>query len=299
MRYIVFLLILPFPSVVTYGQDTGDEQPVNGWDYKGSFQFLFNQSAFNNDWTGGGTSSIAGNLTNVTEVSYINDRNSWDTSLTVEYGLTKQDEDRFKRKTNDRIELNSVYGYEVNAGDDSAYYSFFVNVMTQLTKGFSYKKDSLGITQRRERTNLFSPGYLQAGPGLLYKKGEFLSVNLAPSTARLIVVDDRFTTTPDYVNRSYFGVAAGEERRYELGASINATYKLTLLENITMDNNVSLYSNYLDQPGNVDINYLAHIKMKVNNYVSAKFIFQAIYDDNATGAFQIREVSGLGLSYTL
>ncbi len=294
----LFTLLLLVTSIKA--QDAGDDnQPTEGWNNQGTFQFLFNQSAFNNDWTGGGTSSIAGNLTANLEFKYTKDRVAWENDVILEYGLTKQDEDPFTRKTNDRIEINSVYGYEVNKDDDSAYYSFFINAMTQATKGYTFKKDSLGNTVRTERTNFFSPGYIQAGPGYLYKKGTFLSVNLAPSTARIIMVDDKFTNGPDYVDRSYFGVNAGEERRYELGASLNAFYKLTLVENITMDNKISLYSNYLDQPGNVDINYLAHIKMKVNDWVSAKFIFQAIYDDNAAGAFQIREVSGLGLSYTL
>ncbi|WP_194851675.1 DUF3078 domain-containing protein [Nonlabens antarcticus] len=298
--WMCFILMLMVVSPAL-SQDAGDDenQPVNGWNNTGTFQFLFNQSAFNNNWTGGGTSSVAGNLNANIELNYTENRARWENSLIVEYGLTKQDEDRFTRKTNDRIEFNSVYGYEVNEGDDSAYYSFFVNAMSQATKGYTYKKDSLGIVQRKERTNFFSPGYIQAGPGYLYKKGDFFTLNLAPSTARLIMVDDQFTSAPDYVDESYFGVAAGQERRYELGASLNATYNFTIVENITIGNKLSLYSNYLKSPGNVDINYLAHIKMKVNDFVSAKFIFQAIYDDNAVGAFQIREVSGLGLSYTL
>lgn len=295
----IFTIIFTFSSV--FSQDAGDDefQSANGWSYDGTFQFLFNQSAFNNNWTGGGTSSIAGNLNTNLELKYTEDRATWENSLIVEYGITKQDEDRFTRKTNDRIEFNSVYGYEVNEGDDSAYYSFFVNAMSQATKGYTYKKDSLGIVQRKERTNFFSPGYIQAGPGYLFKKGDHLTLNLAPSTARLIMVDHQFTSAPDYVDGSYFGVSAGQERRYELGASLNASYKFNVVENIIMDNKLSLYSNYLQRPGNVDINYLANIKMKVNDFVSAKFIFQAIYDDNATGAFQIREVSGLGLTYTL
>lgn len=300
MKAWMCLTILVFSLNTIHSQDAGDlDQPVDGWNTTGNFSFLFNQSAFNADWTGGGTSSVAGNLAVDVDFIYTNDRVSWENKLILEYGLTKQDDDRFTRKTNDRIEINSVYGYEVNENDDSAYYSFFMNAMTQATKGYSYRKDSIGNTQRTERTNMFSPGYFQLGPGFLYKKGDQLSLNVAPSTGRLIMVDDQFTSGDDYQNRSYFGVEAGESRRYELGASINAFYKLDLIENITMENKLGLYSNYLERPGNVDINYLANINMKVNDWISAKFIFQAIYDDNAVGAFQIREVSGLGVSYTL
>ena len=66
-----------------------------------------------------------------------------------------------------------------------------------------------------------------------------------------------------------------------------------------MSNVLALYSNYLENPGNIDINYSANVNMKVNEWLSANLIFQAIYDDNAVGAFQVREVFGLGLNYKL
>ena len=37
--------------------------------------------------------------------------------------------------------------------------------------------------------------------------------------------------------------------------------------------------------------------MTINKYLSANFTFQAIYDDDAAKAFQIREVLGLGVNY--
>ena len=106
-----------------------------------------------------------------------------------------------------------------------------------------------------------------------------------------------FTTREGYVDGDYFGVDAGESSRFEFGASINALYNFTIAENITMDNVLLLYSNYLDQPGNIDINYSANVNMKINDWLTTNLIFQAIYDDNAVGAFQVREVFGLGLNY--
>jgi len=69
-----------------------------------------------------------------------------------------------------------------------------------------------------------------------------------------------------------------------------------LLENVTAEHTLNLYSNYLDKPGNVDIDYLLNVEMSINKYLSANVIFQAIYDDNTVGAFQIREVFGLGIN---
>jgi hypothetical protein len=68
------------------------------------------------------------------------------------------------------------------------------------------------------------------------------------------------------------------------------------MENVSMENILNLYSNYLDKPQNVDIDYQMNLSMKINRYLSTNLTFQAIYDDNAVGAFQIREVFGVGFN---
>ena len=299
MKKIFLSALFISMAVMTQAQDADPDEQKQGWTKGGTFQLLFNQSAFNAEWTGGGTSSIAGNAGINYDINYLKDRTTWDTKFIGEYGITKQDGDEFIRKTNDRLELNSVYGYRTSEESNWSY-SYFFNVLTQFAKGYRFSEDpDTGETMREERTHILSPGFFQTGPGMLYKKGDNLSVNIAPATARLILVDDQFTSGADYVDGTYFGVDAGESSRFEFGASINAFYKLKLAENITMDNVLLLYSNYLDNPGNVDINYSTNINMKVNEWLSANLIFQAIYDDNAVGAFQIREVFGLGLNYKL
>jgi hypothetical protein len=268
------------------------------WTKGGTFQFLFNQSAFNAEWQGGGTSNIAGNAGINYDANYKDDRTSWDNKIILEFGLTRQDESEFSRKTNDRIEFNSVYGYQVSTVSSWSY-SFFVNALTQFAKGYRFSEDADGNEIRTEHTHFLSPGFFQAGPGILYKHDDNLTVNIAPATGRFIVVDDVFTTRAGYVDGDYFGIDAGASSRFEFGASINALYNFTITENVTMDNVLLLYSNYLDTPDNIDINYSTAINMKVNDWLSANFIFQAIYDDNAVGAFQVRQVFGLGLNYTL
>jgi hypothetical protein len=53
------------------------EVPPNGWTNSGNIQLLFNQSAFNKEWTGGGTSSISGNLVLNYEENYRWNNFSW------------------------------------------------------------------------------------------------------------------------------------------------------------------------------------------------------------------------------
>ena len=133
---------------------------------------------------------------------------------------------------------------------------------------------------------------------MLWKKSENFYVNIAPATARFIFVDSDFTSVEGYQDGDYFGVDKGSSSRFELGASVSAYAKFDIIENVKMENILNLYSNYLEDPQNVDIDYTMNVKMKINDLLSTNFIFQTIYDDNAVGAFQVREVFGLGFNYS-
>ena len=69
------------------------------------------------------------------------------------------------------------------------------------------------------------------------------------------------------------------------------------MKNISMENILNLYSNYLEKPQNVDVDYQMNLVMNVNKYISANLSMQAIYDDNAIKAVQVREIFGLGFNY--
>lgn len=291
----LLLSVFILSGLFANAQDKKKEAPPQGWNSEGKFQLLFNQSAFNKEWSGGGTSSVAGNLILDYNLNYREGDFTWDNRVIANYGLTKLKGDEFTRKTSDRLEVNSIAGKQLE--DSNWYYSFFVNFRTQFSKGYVYSRNAEGQQARRETTHFLSPAYLQFGPGMMWKDSEDFWFNIAPATARFIFVDSEFTSFPGYQDGSYFGIDKGDSSRFELGASVNVYSKSDLFKNVSMENSLSLYSNYLDKPGNIDIDYLFDLQMTVNKYISANLIFQAIYDDNTVGAFQIREVFGAGLTY--
>lgn len=296
MKHLFPLFFLFFFTLTISAQEQENDVPPNGWTSEGTIQLLFNQSAFNKEWTGGGTSSVSGNLSLNYEENYRYDSFSWTNRVIANYGLTKVRGDEFARKTSDRFELNSVAGLQMK--NSNWYYSYFMDFRTQFDKGYTFGENpETGETTRTEYTHILSPAYLQTGPGLMWKKNENFVVNIAPATARFIFVDSQFTTTPGYSDGEYFGVEEGKTSRFEFGASLNAYLQFKIMDDVVMENSLNLYSNYLDQPENVDIDYLMTLEMGINKYLSANLVFQAIYDDNAIAAFQIREVFGLGINY--
>ena len=272
------------------------------WTKVTNMSLLFNQAAFNNQWQGGGTSNYAANFGLIHDANYSKDKLTWDNRIVIDYGIANQKDQEFTRKTNDRFELSSLVGKQIK--QTPWYYSFFLNARTQLTNGYDFGENDDGNVFRSETTKILSPGYFQAGLGILWKKSDNLKLNIAPATARLILVNSQFTdvgqsqSAIDAFNQiGYFGVKANETSRFEFGAAIGGYGKFTLSKNIVMENVLNLYSNYLEDLKNVDIDYTISLVMSVNKWITANIAFQAIYDDNAVKGFQIREALGVGLTY--
>lgn len=276
MKKLVLSAIL-LCSVVSFAQEKD-----SNWKRNGNFNLLFNQSAFNNNWQGGGVSSIATNASINYDANYKKDDIVWDNKFLFAYGLSKIDGAGDFQKTDDRLEISSLYGKKTGK---YWYFSAYANLKTQFAEGLDAK-------QENRISDFFSPAYLQAGPGMLWKKSNNLKVNITPASGRGIFVNSEFTK-----NGSAFGVDQGETSRFELGANISAYYKAELIKNVTFENILNLYANYLEDAGNVDVDYTLNIGMKINKFLSANIVAQAIYDDNAVSEVQIREVFGIGLNY--
>jgi hypothetical protein len=300
-----FLLFVSFFTVIAGAQAQDAEKEIitntdktvskisdttkNGWKRKGNLIFLFNQSNFNN-WLAGGENNMSGNVGVNYDFNYKKNDLTWDNKVIASYGLLQTKNTDFQKKTDDRFEYNSVLGKKAVG---YWYYSFFANFRTQFAKGYVYDKDANGKETRTEYTNIFSPGYLTFGPGMFWKKSDNLKINLAPLTSKVTYVDRDFTLA----NEKYFGVQEGRSYRYELGFYASAYYKLDIMANISMENTLNLYSNYLEDPKNIDLDYTLAVVMRINRYLTTNLVVQTIYDDNAFNGFQTRQIFGLAANY--
>lgn len=299
------LIFIVFPIILLAQEKKVADSTTTGWTTTGNISLLFNQAAFNHEWTGGGTSNYAGNITLTYDFNYRHDKISWDNRFLGDYGMSKNRDDKYSRKTNDRLEYNSILGRQIK--ESEWYYSLFFNFKTQFAPGYVFDKDLTPEDEgyRTETTHFFSPAYLQFGPGILWKKNDNLYVNIAPTTTKFIFVDKKFTAVDTsipgaldaYNENKYYGVGANKTTRFEFGASISAYAKFGIMANITAENILNLYSNYLEDPQNINIDYTLNLVMKVNDYITSNLTFQAIYDDDAAKGFQIREALGVGVTY--
>lgn len=269
-----------FISVFGFSQEKKDSVIViPKWKIVGQLTFLFNQSTFT-DWKAGGDNTIAGNIGVNYDLNYKSGRWNWDNRIITVYGLSNI-KDAGVRKTSDRFEYNSLLGLKYNK---YWFMSFFLNFKSQYTRGFDYKK-----TPRVAISDFLSPAYLSFGPGILWKRSDDITINIAPATSRFTFVSDEFS--------GKYGVEPGDNVKFALGFSLSAYLNFKLSNNISMQNIIAMYSNYLQRAQNIDIDYRAKFTIDVNKYMTVDVLLHTLIDDNASSKVQFKEVFGLGLKY--
>lgn len=232
------------------------------------------------NWNAGGTNSISALLGGAVKRNYSYKNLQWKNELLLEYGINKQKDLDF-RKTDDKIEFNSTFGYQQDTLSNW-FYSAKLNFLTQFSKGYAYPNTDESISE------FMAPGYLFVGAGTEYnsKDGNFV-LYLSPLTMKsTFVLDQRlansgaFGVKPAVIDESGNITREGENIRTEVGMLITNEYYTALFENIGLSNKLSLYSDYLNKFGNIDINWEVNLRFKVNEYVVAKLGSHLIYDDD-------------------
>ena len=238
------------------------------WTKGGVFQLNFNQVQLVN-WAAGGYSSISGLAQLNAFANKRKDRWAWDNSIILAYGLLSE-EGRKSRKSDDRLELNSRLGYQLKG---AWYASALFQFRTQFTEGFDKDIDSLKIS------NLMSPGYILLGLGFDYKPNDKFSLYLSPLMTKTTFVTDQDLYYGNEELKLY-GVKAGENTLFQMGAYANIAYTTPLAENITFLTRADFFSNYLKNPQNIDVNWETLWTFKVNSWFAATISTLLIYDDD-------------------
>lgn len=255
----------------------------------------FSQVSLTN-WAAGGENSFGGNSFLNLFANMKKGKSNWDNSLDLAYGLIKLGGADI-RKSDDKIDLVSKYGY--NIFHKNLFLSANFSFKTQFDDGFKYFNNDSSVLISK----FMAPAYVMLGLGLDYKPYPFLSISMLPLTGRLTIVNDEFLS-----DQGAYGVDPGKTIRPEFGAAFKAVLEKDLVTNISLKSKLELFSNYLDRPQNVDVNWEALLLMKVNKYITTNIGFQSIYDhdimikdkDNRTGPrTQFKQTFGVGFTYSI
>jgi hypothetical protein len=292
MKKIIFTLTLICTTIFVFAQE---KQDTSYWQKGGLASLSFSQTSLTN-WSGGGDNAIATNALLNLFSNYNKGKNSWENTLSMEYGMLKQGDEGL-RKSIDKIDFTSKYGYK-NGGH--WYYSALLDFKTQFAKGYNYSSTD-GVDDVKV-SNFLAPAYITLSLGMDYKPNDIFSAYLSPLTSKMTIVND-----DDLSDAGAFGVDAGDKFRGEFGAFTKLSLKKDLAENVNLKTNLDLFTNYSENFGNIDVLWEVFISMKVNDFLTASVNTSLIYDDdvdyvddegnNEGPKIQFKEIIGIGLAY--
>lgn len=294
-RAKLFIIALVLIAPILKAQEAIDS--TLGWKYPTLFSFTLSQVHISDNWAAGGESSYSINGLIGMNADLKSKNAIWENNLSMAYGIMKQG-DREVRKTDDNLEFSSKYGYKASK---NWYYSALLQFKSQFTEGYKYD-DNAGTKEKLSK--FMAPGYLNISIGMNYAPSKVFSLFVGPLSGRTtFVMDDSLSAAGAY------GVEPGEKLRYEFGGSLKAELNKDIMKNVNLLTKLELFSNYIDNPQNIDINWQLLLSMKVNKVLSANINLHLIYDDdiktlndngNYDGAkVQFKEVFGIGLNYKL
>lgn len=290
--FAFFLLLCTF----TFSQQASAQHfnADSTWIFGGNFALSFNQASFSN-WASGGENAIGANVQLNYSADYKANGHISNNRVELAYGLNNT-ESIGSRKTNDKIYLSSTYGYELTK---SLYISALFNFQSQFANGYTYK----GETDRTFISTFMAPAYLTLGGGLTWTPKSWFTATLTPATWREV-----FVLNQELSDAGSYGVDAGYKTFAEIGANLQMTVEQNIMKNVKLYSRLILFSDYLENPQNVDVNLEVQINMSINKWLSTFVSANMVYDDNikllrkdgTTGpALQFKENLGIGVQIAL
>ncbi len=270
----------------------------------------FNQGTFSN-WNAGGFNSISGIIKGDFARKYEKGRVIWNNELKVRYGLYKQNNEE-TRKTDDVLSVNSTFGYKTSV-QSNWYHTAKFTLNTQMADGFAYPDTEQPISRA------FAPAYVFLGVGAEYAlPKEGFQLYLSPATWKATYVfDERLANLGEFgLEGGIFDadgnlLKKGKTGRHEVGFLVTNQFKKTLMKNVVLEHKLTLYTDYLNNFGNIDVDWQLQLQMTVNNFIKATLGGYLIYDDDIKNKrdvdgvqitegprVQLKQLLGIGITFT-
>ena len=266
------------------------------WKTGGILRFTMTQGAQDN-WAAGGDNNTLGLSSFFSGYAYYKKgKNSWDNTIDLAYGFLKTTS-LGSRKSDDKIDLLSKYGYEIGK---NWYISGLVNFRTQFAPGYAYPAGKAPVLT----SDFLAPAYIILSPGFNYMPNKQFSFFISPATLRWTIVKNDSLSA-----QGAYGVDTGKHVKLEFGAYSTISYTAKISENAVYTGRLDLFSNYLHDPQDVDVNLTNLIAVKVTGILTMTVAFNLIYDNDVStvksdgtvgGAKpQLQELLGIGLQLKL
>jgi hypothetical protein len=254
---------VPEPSLLP--MEALESKPIY-WDYSFGSVFTMNQTYLVN-WTKGGESSFTTMMDLLGNATYNNEaaKTQWINSMRLNYGTLSTKDNGF-RKNNDLFEINSKFNKNAWGKIVMCATLYMKN---QLAKGYNSPNDSVVVSK------FLNPASVTIGLGFEYKPLKSTTINMAPLSYK-----NTFVLDTAQIDQTNHGIEEGKKSRQEMGTQIVINNKFSPFKDLTIENRVRLFSNYLNNPQNVDVDWEMILDQKINWFFSIRINLHLIYDDD-------------------
>ncbi len=283
----IFTLALAATAFYANAQETAVvPDTVKHWSVQGQNTLMLNQAAFSN-WVGGGANNVGWIVGSNYNMTYEKGNDLWENIVILGYGQNNT-QGVGSRKTQDVINLSTNFGRKISK---NWYASAGAGLLTQFAPGYADGNNP----KAAKISNFMAPGYLNLGAGFTYRPNDNFTATLRPANARWTFVLDK-----DLQRAGNFGLKHdGDSSLFQFGFLGTAMYRLKLMENMTLINTASVFSNYLDHPERLVLSYGGVLNMKINKFVSTVVTLDLLYDHNQIQKTQVKQTLGVGVAYNI
>lgn len=290
--------------------DDGPAVKPNYWTTSSVFDLGLNQTSLKN-WAAGGFDNFTLSAGIDAKANYAKDQLSWTNRLQLQYGfIWSQDKINILQKSNDRIYLESKFGYRT-AKDSKWNWTASYDFRSQFTNTWGKYVETETGSGKWEPQNLkssfISPAYNNLALGIEWKPADWFDVNIAPLTGSLTICRE------PSLRKSYGMplISATDEAElyrsvlFQFGASVKANAKFSINDAFLFETQLVLFTDYLNKPFLENrVNWDNKITWQVAKFFKIGFNTWLIYDpiveiDGAKSKIQFKDFLSLNFTYTL
>jgi hypothetical protein len=275
------------------------------WEESLKTNIKFGQTSLTN-WAAGGDNTVTLQAFIDGNANYKKGDLFWNNRLQLDYGFVYASSKPILQKSDDRIYFESKLGYKT---ENMKKFAFTVNYdfRSQFNTGYEYKTPSapegfdklddvpvkdlvqLWKDARVVKSGFLAPAYTNLAVGIDLKPANWISLNVAPITGGVVIVRDELLRKNYgmHLRKEWEGVTEGlpadgseyKSARFEFGAQVKADIAVNVNDNFKYTSQLVLFSNYIDHPENIRVNWDNRFDWKLAKYFSLTLTTNMIYDD--------------------
>lgn len=262
---------VPF-TMATPNIELAKVEPLNEipvfWDFDFASSFSLSQNHLSN-WAKGGENSLSSVLDIKGEAKYTNKeaKTEWKSNGRLKYGSVVTD-DYGLRKNTDILEFDSKYNKAIrNKIDFSALY----HMKSQIAKGYKYPTDTTEVLVSK----FLNPATFTVGVGVEYKPFKKSTINFS-----VLSYKNTFVLDTANIPQTNHGIDEDKRSKQEMGGQVLIKSEMTLLDDLKINNSIRLFSNYLEKPENIDVEWEIDLEKQISLYFTILLNIHMIYDDD-------------------